>query len=218
MNKMFKTLSAVAALGIVGIASQARAASVLTSGDVVDGWAITFPVGIALVSDGGDQLTLEKFAAFSTDEGLSITFLQVAPSASSNIVITDESLTNVTGAPFTGFQFLLANTLDDAKFTSSFNLDDAAENKFTSQTVTPDDITMTGTLANLDTAKLGFNADGGQITIAADPSHNGSPRVFDFKEIPVTAVPIPAAAWTGLSGLLGLGMLSASKKMKKVLA
>jgi hypothetical protein len=214
-----KFVLATAALAAASFAGTSHAATVLTSGDTVDGWKITFPVGIALVSDGPD-VTLEKFAAFDNIEGLPITFVQVSASASPTVVITDESLTNVTGETWTGFQFLLANELPGntapAAFTGPVFAGDTAP--FASQTETADTITLSdGTLANTDTAKFGFDAAGGQLTIDTNPATDGSMKVFDLKEIPlVTAVPIPAAAWTGLSGLVGLGLIGSAKRLRRI--
>jgi hypothetical protein len=213
-----KFAMATAFLAAAGFAGTSHAASVLASGDTVDGWKITFPVGIALVSDG-PGVTLEKFAAFDSSEGLDITFTQVSATAAPVVTISDESITNVTGSSFGGFQFLLANTLPGnaapASFSgSAFNGDTAP---FASQSDSADDITLTdGTLANTDTAKFGFGVDAGALTIDANPASSGLFKVFDFKEIPVTAVPIPAAAWTGLSGLIGLGLISGAKRLRRI--
>ena len=224
MSRLTKSLAGLAVAAALGVASHASAATVLTSGDVVDGWRISFPTGIALTSDGGMSLTLEKFAAFDNIEGLDITFTQVSYSASPTIEIADESITNISGQKWGGFQFLLNDTLQGmggkSSFTQSFNLNDPAENYYTTTDLTSNTVTLGGGIVpNGATAELGYNAAGGQLVINASPASMCEMKVLDFKEIPVVAaVPVPAAAWTGLSGLIGLGVLGSLKKLKKVIA
>ena len=221
MSAFIKTVSAAAVVTVLGLGAQSHAASVLKSGDTVDGWKVTFPVGIALTNDGGSHLTLEKMAAFDSLEGLDITFTQVKYTASSKIEITDESITNVSGQDFNGFQFLALNTLpgNAAPAALEGNAFTGGTAPFTKQSDSADTITLSGgVLHDTDTAKWGFGANGGALVIDANPAASGMRKVFDFKEIPVAAVPLPAAGWTGLSGLLGLGLIAHAKKIKKVLA
>jgi hypothetical protein len=231
MPRNFKTAAALAVAAALGISASAHAAPVasvqLTSGDVVDGWRISFPTGIALDSDTapgqGPNLVLEKFAAFDSLEGLDITFTQVSYSASPDITLADEKITNVSNTNWGGFQFLLNDTVlgmgTASKFTQSFNLNDPAENLFTSQTIHNQEIDFFGDVPNTYTSQLGFDADGGQVVIDTGASTMCMKKVIDFKEIPVAAaVPVPAAAWSGLSGLIGLGLLGSVKKLKKALA
>jgi len=215
-----KLLIAATAVVAAGLAGSSQAATVLNTGDVVDGWAISFPVGIALVNDGGGSLTLEKAAAFDSLEGLSITFNQVSASASSTITITDESITNVSGSSFGGFQFLVLNELpgNAADATLQPNAFAGGTSPFTTQSDSPSTITLGGgTLANDQTAKWGFDSTGGDLVMNANPATSGQFKVFDLKEIPVL-IPIPAAAWTGLSGLLGLALIGNAKRLRKLLA
>jgi len=214
--------AAFAASALVGLGTS-QAATVLKSGDTVAGWKITFPAGIALVDDGGSHLTLEKAAAFTSLEGLDITFNQVSYSASSTITITDESITNVSGGPFGGFQFLLLNTLQGnasaPKFAGGLAFNGTTP-PFANQTqnAAGDTITLSGgSLANNDTAKWGFDPNGGDLVINANPATSGLKKVLDFKEIPQSFIPLPAAAWSGLTGLLGLGVIGNAKRLRKLL-
>jgi len=226
----FKKLAMAAAIAAVaGVAGVSHATTVtsevLTSGDVVGNWRIAFPVGISLIYDGGlssaPNLVIEKNAAFDSTEGLDITFTQVSSSAAPTITITDESVTNVSGSSWSGFQFLLAT--DTGGTPSAFGPGEAFNGStppFSTQTDSSNDIALSGgSLGNTDTAKWGFGADGGQLTIDANPGSTSSPKVFELKEIPVvTAVPVPAAAWTGLSGLVGLGLIAGAKRIKRQVA
>jgi len=228
-----KKLTLAAALAVAactaGVSQAVPVTSqVLHSGDVVgsSGWKVTFPTGIALAFDStstGANLVIEKTAAFDSLEGLDITFTQVGIPASGTITIDDESVTNVSGKPWSGFQFLLLNTLPGNAAPATFAPGQAFAGvtpPFASQTDTPDNITLgDGTLGNTDTAKWGFGADGGALVIEANPASSGEKKVLDFKEIPiVAAVPLPAAAWTGLSGLLGLGVIAGAKRVRRMMA
>jgi hypothetical protein len=222
-----KLTIAAAAILAAGFVSSTQAAAVLSvpvvSGNTYDGWNITYPVGISLVSDASTGgLVLEKNAAFDSAEGLDITFTQVSYSASPTITVTDESITNVSGAAFGGFQFLALNTMAGNAGAPTFAPGVAFAGgtaPFTTQTDSSDVITLGGgTLGNTQTAKWGFGATGGDLVIDANPASSGAKKVFDFKEIPVTAVPLPAAAWTGLSGLVGLGLIGSAKRLRRLLA
>lgn len=220
-RKLGFAVAAVAASALVGVGTS-HAATVLKSGDTVAGWKITFPAGIALVDDGGSHLTLEKAAAFTSLEGLDITFNQVSYSASSTITITDESITNVSGGPFGGFQFLLLNTLQGnasaPKFAGGLAFNGVTP-PFANQTqnAAGDTITLSGgTLADNSTAKWGFGS-GGDLSINASPASTGLKKVLDFKEIPQSFIPLPPAAWSGLTGLVGLGVIGNAKRLRKLL-
>jgi hypothetical protein len=217
-----KKLTLATALVVAGLAGSSQAATVLSSGSQVDGWSISFPVGISLVSDGGPTLTLEKGAAFTNIEGLVITFTQVSYNASPTIDITDETVTNVSGQDWSGFQFIAANTLtgNAGAATLEPNAFNNSTPPFTTQTDSPSTITLGGGVQpNLATADWGFGSSGGDLVIDANPATSGVKKVFDFKEIPVTSViPLPAAGWMGLTGLVGLGLISSAKRMRKILA
>ena len=64
----------------------------------------------------------------------------------------------------------------------------------------------------------GATVAGGQLVIHAAPTACGTFKVFSLKEQPLIAIPVPAAAWTGLSGLIGLSLLGAAKKARSLLA
>jgi hypothetical protein len=227
MNRLTLMLSAMAvgAIALSGTKS-ASAATVIQSGDTVDGWKISFPsdVGLSLVYDNatGVELGLEKFADFATTEGIAITFTQASyTAAAQQIAILDETITDQTTSSFSGFQFLVISPMDGGqKFASTFS----SISPWTADSLTPDGTSYTlsgGTLGIGDTASLGFGANGGDLVMDANPVTSGLPSDFALKEIPLTGgggstvVPLPAAAWTGLSGLAGVIVLNLLSKRRK---
>lgn len=217
-SKKFKWLgiAAIAAIGYFG--SNAHAASVLYSGESVDGWTVTFTGGISLVDDGGNTLTLEKFAAFtpgSQDKGLVINFTKTpgATVSSDPINIVDEAVTNLTGEAWTGFQFIVASTnpSSPAKIDSTFST--GSISPFTTSTESADGSTVTlsgGSLASGSTGLWGFDPGSPALSIGNLSAQSS----FSLKEIPLS-IPLPSAAWSGLSGLGLIGLAGLAKKARR---
>jgi len=242
MTRTLKLAAIAIAAAVFGFAGATRAATIIQNGSTVDGWVITEPAGISLVSDGvatyngKSVLLIEKFATFSNMEGLPITFVQANNSATQYIDIVNESVTNLTGQAWTGFQFLLPNEdvmgptpafVQDPTATipgfdptagSPFAPPTGAGVAYSGVTFSPTVVSYTGSQPNLTTAAWGFGTDG-DLIINANPVTNGN-QVFNFKEQPLNApvIPLPAAAWSSLSGLLGLALVGYGKNLKKILA
>jgi len=217
MKSMFKLAAVAGITAVVGMFSgSSQAATVLQSGSSYDGWVVTEAPGISLVVDNasGSTLSLEKTAVFSNDEGLLITFTQSSAKAASTIDINNESITNVSGGSWSGFQFLLANSNADASFTGSTFANPIGG---AAPTVSSNTITYAGSQANFATSMWGFGS-AGDLLINANPLGLGT--TFTFKEIPVTGplVPLPAAVWQGFGALAGLGLVAFGKSLKKVTA
>ncbi|MGD1278289.1 MAG: hypothetical protein ABR964_13840 [Tepidisphaeraceae bacterium] len=211
---------------MLAAASASNAATVI-SNIGGSGWTATFS-GLSLASDPtqpAGQLNLEKGAAFtqaSLGEGLLVTFTQTSANAKPVIDFTDESVTNLTGVTWSGFDFQLLNTLNSAaSFMTTSN----------SPFIPPDGIFTTvnsglvdgiptvayggGSQANLATALWGIGTDG-DLLIDADPLGIGTS--FTFKEVPVIGnnvpVPLPTTFWQGLVGIAGLGLVAGARKIK----
>jgi hypothetical protein len=209
-----------AAFLISATTSTAPAATVFANGSSVSGWTITESKGIALVVDSATSSTinLEKAATFSSAaEGLDITFTQTSASAASTIDFGNESITNISGTPFTSFEFLLMNPGGDvASFGSSF----APPSPFTTKTATSDTVTYTGgSLANFATTFFGTGTDDDLII---DATTDGIGTTFTFKELPgggVTppppAVPLPATDWQAAGLLSALAAVAGVKRLLK---
>jgi len=229
---------AAAAMVSLGLMSSAKAASKDLS---AFGWMADLQDGVDLTilstSNNGVTLSLEKSANFTTGvnangfiEPLLITFRQVASNAVPNISIDDETITNNTGSNWSGFRFIVEGGLANNGVVPHF--DTAASGGFLTDpfavgTFSGDSKELTATGGTLSSSALsnvwhpGLAA--GDLVIAADPFATGNVgQTFVFKEQPITGsgplIPLPAAAWTSLSGLLGLGLISNAKNLKKILS
>jgi hypothetical protein len=225
-----KATVAAVILGVLGFgATQAKAGSVIRSGDTVDGWTITYPTGISLIEDAvvGNTLQIEKEAAFTSMEGLVITFTQDGPKAdvAKYISIVNENVTNLSGQTWNGFQFFLlsplAPTVKAASFGSEFNeITPFTTASVTSQVNTNDTFTIGGggSVASGTTALWGYDPNGGDLVIDANPSCRYT-QTFGLKELPNAAsVPLPSPAWMSLIGLGLAGLMVHGKMIKKAIA
>jgi hypothetical protein len=226
MNSILKT-AAVAAFALAigfGARSASAAAVVVEPGQTVtvDGWMVNAGNGVALsVSQLGNTLVLEKTANFPGLESALVTFNAVSASAPKSIEFENESITNSGTGAWSGFQFLLLSTTSaQASFAGAGNV-----------FVPPVGTGVDYTSFNLNGAKntLTYNGVQGAETISdwgsTTPGDdllintNGSTN-FAFDEVPVVGatIPLPAAAWQGLVGLLGLGAIALTRKIKNQLA
>jgi hypothetical protein len=228
MKRITKLATLAGFSAVLGLMSSASKAATVVSDIGGSGWTATFS-GLSLTADPtqpSGQLDVEKGATFlpsNAGEGLLITFTQTSASATGVIDFTNESITNATGSTWSGFDFILLNSNASASFVSSANSPFAPPaGMFTTVSVTSVDGNPTvvyggGSQANFATSLWGIGADG-DLIIDANPLGIGT--TFTFKEVPVTGplVPLPAAAWQGLAGLLGLGLIAKAKSLKKLMA
>jgi hypothetical protein len=229
-NFSIKAAAAAAVLSL-GMMSSAKAASADFS---AFGWMADTDANVDLTllstSNNGITLAIEKNATFVNTTPLNVTFRQVSASAVPNISIDDETITNESGTDFTGFTFALSGGTSnngavphfDAAASTGFLTDPFAVGTFNADSTK---LTATGgTLAsgvfNPGIWHPGLNA--GNLVIAAAPFSSGNVnQSFVLTESPTTAtvaIPLPAAAWTSLTGLLGLGLISNAKRMRKALS
>jgi hypothetical protein len=223
-----KSVLALAVAGVLCLSGQVDAASKLL-GD--SGWRVHFGDGLNIHLDGitsdRAEVQIEKIAQFTEgfDRGvgptLEVTFEQVSFDAVPFIVVDSESVLNQTGENWIGFRFSLteATTGDDlnVKFDDekTFGDDDPLNiDPFTSHQFSDDFTELVvsgGTVPNGDTWQPGSGNNAGELVIFGAPVSSGTKRAFFFKEQPI--IPLPAAAWTGLTGLVGLGLFS--KKLRR---
>lgn len=186
------------------------------------------------VTTTSNALVLQKVAVFAdgTDQygliaPIEINFQQIKPNAVPYIVIGREIVTNATGTDWGAFKFIIeggtTGTAADPQFdlektfggATPFDISPFTSWAATGITINPQTVTVTdGTVSNSTVWRPGFADGAGDLVISAAPSQTGTTR-FVFKEQPVpTAIPLPAAAWTGLTSLAGLALLGGYKRMR----
>lgn len=187
-------------------------------------WASAYDGNVDLKYRGnvGDQFFFEKDVVVNRLEGIEITFMKNGNAPAQQLVINDETVINKTGSDWTGFNFVLASgslggmpnfafaTSDGAAGIGDFDITPFTHFAFADNNTR---ISMDGgTVANNGVWLPGAASNTGIAIVANNQTDN-----FTLKEIPV-AIPLPAAAWTGLSTLLGLGFVGAAKNARKFLA
>jgi len=239
--------AAVVSLGLIASAASARTKDLSQFGWMAEmdpGVDLT----VLSTANNGITLSLEKFADFTqapTVNGfiqpLKIVFTQVTnpdgtvATANPFINIVSENVFNNTGTPWTGFRWIIEGGLDnggiphfDTAKSTAFHTD-----PFSVQAFSDSDKELTATGGSLPSTVLanmytpGGDASGNGLFISALPFTSGSiAQTFIFKEQPIQSgggppgpvIPLPAAAWMSLSSLVGLGLISNAKNLKKLLS
>jgi len=244
MFSMLRKLGLITA-GALALAIGAGSASAATLTLGGSGWVATWDsslddavgsqVSLAVDGENANSVTIEKFAVFAdavqsdgTIPPISITFQATRSNAAQFIVIGDESVINRSGSAWSGFRFTIQDgntgTSQDVQF-------DVAQSSgfaiapFTSAVYSSNNQVLTvdggGVIPSAPPGVVGPNVwfpgvGPGALVIRADPVA-GTLRNFTLKEQPLTAIPVPAAAWTGLSGLVGLAVIGSAKKLRKLI-
>jgi hypothetical protein len=233
-------IAAVLSVAILGMFSRAQAALVTEPlGD--SGWSVRYDnVGLTLTllnppADVEDTafVVLEKVAQFGEGlnefgffDPLEISFIQTGEQATQYVVIDVEHVFNDTGIDWSGFRFIVEDPMQGVGGGAHFDQALSADfdiTPFTTKTYNGNSTELFvsgGTVPHTppgDEWLPGF--DHGSLFINANPFDSGNVRrTFVFKEQPVSVIPLPAAAWTGLSGLLGLGMIGVAKNWRRFLS
>jgi MYXO-CTERM domain-containing protein len=238
-RKRMKSSMLLAAAAVMGLATSGAYAGSLALG--TSGWTATWPdsANLSLTVNSQDATTvfITKTATFTTLENLPITFQQTAADALPQIAIDSEAVTNNTGEAWSGFRWIIlgssTGTLADAQFNTTatniggsggFSINPFTDSAYSDNSGTGSvdqplvlDVSGGGTVA--DGAVFGPGVDSGSLYIHAAPNGTGD-YAFTLKEIPVSGstpppvIPLPAAFWSGLSGLLGLGGLGLLRRRK----
>jgi hypothetical protein len=223
LRKLCLTAAAAVLAGAILPAPTRASQALLGDGSNSGGWKASAPDGVnvslQVLGTVGDQLVLKKTATFTDapSNGLftpiPIQFLK-GTSGINSIVIDFEDVTNNTGQSWGSFNLTVLGTNTTFDKTSAQNWNGDA---FTHNDVSGDNKSLTlsnGTVANGATFHPGLEAgsNGGNLVINANAS-------FSLNETPGGGgnpqVPLPAAAWMGLSGLLGLGAVKQAKKLRR---
>jgi len=209
-------------LGIVLSAVPAGAATqTLLNSNSAGGWSATAPddanVGLQVLGVLNGTLFLKKQAVFESSNvnqdgsiaPIPIQFL-AGNTGIHKIVIDFEELGNETGKSFSNFTMTLnGNATFDAK-SKNFNGD-----VFSKTDVSSDSKVVTlsnGTLNDGESFFPGFGKSGGDLVINATGSFSLDEGTGGHQ------IPLPAAAWMGVSGLIGMAALKGVKQLRKLVA
>jgi len=207
----------------------------IASGATYQGWTITYPegMGVTLAQDATTnqlELVIEKFATFVSSNSYLITFTQnqewSGTPVATSIEIQNESITNFSGSNWGRFDFELqtpftgpSNTAASFEAGHEFVPPSGPNGSWSGVTFSSTDIAYTGSQANGTVSEWGQSQTANDdLVINTNPSTGEIPQSFTFKELPSVSVPVPAAAWSGLTGLLGLALVAYGKNLKKILA
>lgn len=234
-SKWAKPVMAASALGLLASATtplHARTVDLTDGSGASIGWSATIPdvgddasIVLSFVrSDSGTYFFDKTATMTSNDSALVIEFDRTSASAPT-LAIGTESITNSTGADWAGFRTFVSTATAAGGTGAGFQLSTASGgftiNPFTNMSFTNNNTEMDvtgGTVANGTAYTPGSAATGGVVIF----SGNSADDRFLLKEIGLTgngggtAVPLPAAAWMGLSTLLGLGLIGAAKRFRRL--
>jgi hypothetical protein len=221
------------AAGLAGVALSAAAAS---AGSLTLGssgwqaiWADTLDSRLALNVDSvtSDAVFIEKSVDFTSNEPVRILFQQIpGQTAVPYIVLNDEHLTNRSGEAWTGFMMsvvgLASNVHFDTVQTGLGQPGGFSIEPFTTGNFSNSDTVLTlggGIVPSFPDAQNvwapGTTSGGLWMIDTSDDSITAPLLAFTLTEEPlVTPIPLPAAAWSGLAGLIGLGALSLNRKRR----
>jgi hypothetical protein len=238
MNAKWVTASAAAALlASVGFVNTANAApkaltGIDANGNTIDsGWtwdtsaALAPLVNLVFIRAEGNNFFFEKDAEIQRiSDPIVITFNRVGNNAST-LVINDEAVVNNSGEDWTNFRMELSSgssaggtpnfaftTSDGAPGIGDFRID-----PFTSFTFSNQNSTLELSGGTVKAGSTWFPGSQSNTGLAIVASANDT--TFTLKEIPSGGgfvIPLPAAAWTGLSGLLGLGLIGVAKRVRRI--
>lgn len=178
-----------------------------------------------------DAVYIEKFVnftnAFNDPAGFIdpavVTFQATRANATPYIVINDEQLVNNTGKDWNAFRMSLLPSDGSVSFNPALSDINPPGSGFDIHPFTNFSFSLNNTI--LDT-NGGVVADGavwfpgsgpGSLVINTNAGQLGCDAAFTLKEQPL-AIPLPAAAWSGLSGLVGLALVGSRKKLRQLVA
>jgi hypothetical protein len=236
-GKWVKSAVLAAAVGFVANAAQARTVDLVDNNGVSSGWSATMPdagddlsTTISFVRSANGVFYFNKTATFTGNSDPVIIEFNKTSATASTLAIGTESITNSSGADWTGFRTLISNAstggtgtgpsfaFDAASGLNGFTIDPFTTFTFSNNNTELD--VSGGTVASGAKWTPGNPASGGLTILAANSSANR----FLLKEIPLAggtgpgpgpAIPLPAAAWTGMTTLLGLAVAGSAKRARK---
>jgi len=229
-------MTAAATLLLFGVRSvQAASIPLVDNNGQSAGWSVSVPdvnakdVALTFVSSSGNRFFFAKSATFNAiNEPLVLSFDRTDPNAK-DLVIQNENLKNNTGTDWTAFRTILSSgatsgtpnfsfvTSDNSPGLGDFSIDPYTSFEFLSNNT---ELFVNGGTVAAGGSWLPGSASGTGLAIVTS---NSTATHFTLKEIPVGVgggggggvVPLPAAAWTGLSTMIGLGLIGTTKKLRR---
>jgi hypothetical protein len=234
------SLAVVAGLAVTAAGAADAQAGSLQLGN--SGWTASWDasqdshLSLAVDSVSSDAVYIEKFINFNPSDfnesgdfidPVVITFQHSGSGATPYVILNDESLVNNTGSDWNGFKFTLLSgenngqpvSFDPVKTgigaSNGFTI-----NPFTTYAYTQGNTILTVGGGTVPAQPVGQNVWFPGTDVGGLVINSAGNDTFTLKEQPTIgktppAIPLPAAAWTGLSGLLGLGMLGSYKRARR---
>jgi len=228
-------LSAAAVLGIASITQAAPKELVDPVSGTSSGWtwdvsaAVEPLVNLVFIRSEGNNFFIEKDAEIkNVSDPIVITFNKIGGANAKTLVINDEAVFNNSGVDWTAFRMELSSGSSGGTPNFAFQTSDGSSGRgdFAIDPFTTFAFASSNTqiLLGGGTVKAGSTwFPGSQSNTGLSIVANGTDSSFTLKEIAnpgtqPTPIPLPSAAWTGLSGLLGLGLVAGFKKARRRLA
>lgn len=235
LSKKVSVAVVAAVAGLFAVQSANAGSVVLGNSGWVASWSDALDGNVAINYDfeSRDAVYVEKFINFDGQSDLlagnvdpvAIVFQKVSTNATPYIVMNDEILINNTGMDWTGFEFTLLPSngavvfdqgrTDIAPPGNGFSIDPFTTHAYNANsTILTVGGGVVGTQAGSNIWFPGTESGGLAIQTNALGTQLGA---FTLKEMPI-GIPLPTAAWSGLSGLVGLALLGARKSLKNLVA
>jgi len=235
--------AAVSAVALVLALVQPASAAIVTKVLGDSGWSARYDnteISLTLLNPPADEdevawVVLQKVAQFAdgpnqfgTIDPFEISFIQNSAEATEYVVIDKEYVFNDTGVDWDSFRFIIEDPMADVEGGAVFDQAQSSNfsiDPFTNRSYSDDSRELTvsgGTVPDASPNDEWRPGTTGSLFIDAKPfDSGGARRSFVFKEQPNPGefvIPLPASAWTALSGLIGLGVIGAAKHWRRVIS
>jgi hypothetical protein len=231
---MFRSFLKKASVAVMAAAAGLFATASADAGSLVlgnSGWVATWSdpnLGLAVDFQSQDAVWIEKFAVFTEESvnpagfvnPVNIVFQKISTNAVPYIIINDEMIVNQTGWDWIGFRFMLLPTDGSVQFDAGRTDIAPPGGGFSIEPFTTHQYSQNNTILELGGGvvpswPIGQNvwfpgATSGELAI--NTANGVELTAFALKEQPLI-IPLPAAAWSGLSGLIGLALLKSRRKV-----
>jgi hypothetical protein len=165
---------------------------------------------------------VEKFINYTSNEPVTVWFQQTRADAVPYVVINDEQVVNHTGSTWSGFTMQVSGPAAFDPDKSNVGQSDGFQlTPFTTGAFNDDNTLLSiagGTLASTAPDNVWFPGAGpGELWAISAVGDEEDLACFSLIETPIpsTLIPLPAAIWSGLGGLLGLGAIGLGQRLRR---